>query len=653
MPERYLPTTERELQYRGRVEQLHHLDLLLCISEHTRRDALRLLGLDPSRVRTIGFGVSPYFHPELPHERGDVLLARHLPEVSRPFVLSVLGGDPRKNAERLFAAHAASGVDHLLVVACSLDPATRERWSAAAGAVGLEVDRDIVFTGWQPDDVLRALYQRCDLFVFPPVYEGAGLPAAEAVACGAPTITSSTSSVPEVLELPEATFDPESVEDMAHLIGRALSDEAFRDRLRARGAERARELTWERVADRTVDALETLPDLGPTTLPRRVAFVGPMPPNESGIADYNAQLLPQLAARCEVDVFTSTPAHGTTPDGVRWFPPRALRDTCSPWSYDAVVYTVGNSDVHHDYWELAREFPGLLWLHDVRLDGLYRTYAEARARDADAFLGQRLSAQYHQRLPEHLRQHPRSPGFEYIAHGIGLTKELTDVARGVVVSSDLAERLLTLDQQPDGARRPTWVVPHAFPPVSTDGGDRDRATIVSLGMVAPVKGAEELVGALVTLRDRLAAVTLTFVGPVADDYRDHVLDLARSLGVGDRVRLTGRVDPVEYRRWLRIATVAVQLRQSTNGESSGAIAGAMAAGLPVVTNAHAAHELPAGTVSLVPWGVTGDELGAHLRGLLEDPALLRSLADAARAHASSWTFGDVADRVLGVVETLP
>ena len=122
MPGRYLADKVIERRYRARAEQLHHVDLVLTISEHTRLDAIRLLGLDPGKVVTIGFGVSSYFHPVGPGDAPDVLLARHVPAVCRPFVATVLGGDPRKNAERLFRAWAevrrATGTDQQLVVTC-------------------------------------------------------------------------------------------------------------------------------------------------------------------------------------------------------------------------------------------------------------------------------------------------------------------------------------------------------------------------------------------------------------------------------------------------------------------------------------------------------------------------------------------------------
>lgn len=658
MPERYLTEPAPARRYRARLDQLHHLDLVLTISEHTRRDAIRLLDLDPGRVRTIGFGVSPFFHPPDPQNDPDAVLARFTPEVRRPYVASVLGDDPRKNAERLFEAWAAARAelrtDHQLVVMNSLSAAGRQRWERAVTDVGLVPGDDVVLTGWHADDVLRSLYQRCDLFVFPSLYEGAGLPPAEAIACGAPVLTSCTSSLPEVLDFADATFDPASTGEMASSIVRGLADEEFRTQLRRRGAERAPFLTWDAVARRTLDALATLPaPSGPTRLPTRIALVGPMPPTPSGIADYNARLLPALARRGEVDVFTpARPPGGERHPGVRWFPPTALHDACSPWGYDAVVYTAGNSDDHHDLYELALQFPGILWLHDARIPGLYVTYGRERVggpEGARRFLAERLERQYHRRLPAHVRAQPDREPSELNDVGLGMTKELLDRARGLIVSSRLAARLVALDQPPDSPTPTTWVLPLGVPEPWSSGAPRARASIVSLGMVSPLKGCDLLISALARLRAGGTDATLTFVGGVADDYRAHLEQLASAAGVGDALAFTGHVDDEGYRRWLATATLTVQLRRSTNGESSAAVTDALAAGLPVVTNVHAAAELPEGTVSLVPGDVDSVALADHLGDLLADPGRRQALADAGRAYARSWGFDDVADELLRII----
>jgi len=639
-------------RHRGRAEQLHQADLVLTISEHTRRDAIELLDLDPRRLVTIGAGVSPSFRPAAPGDAPEVVLARHVPAITGPFVFCQSGGAPHKNAERLIAAFARLEPGHQLVITCALDVPTTERWRAAAADAGIG-DR-VVLTNYVPEDVLRALYQRAALVVVPSLYEGFGFPAAEAMRCDTPVVTSRTSSLPEIVDWEEATFDPEDVDAIAAAIHRGLTDEPFRAELLERAALRVPTFTWEAVAQRTLDAIDSVlgpPPDGRTELPVRVALVGPMPPTESGIADYNARLVPALARHAEVDLFTpgSAPPQEVAP-GVRWLPPRALKETASPWAYDAVVYTVGNSDDHHDLYDLAQELPGVLWMHDVRLPGLYLTYAQERVPEElrDAFLRDRLLRQYRRRLPLNADWTTDAVPTHWIEFGLGLSKELVDVARAVVVSSHTAARILALDQQPDARPMPrVEVLPLAAPP-ATGGRDPSARSLVCFGMVAPVKAPELLISALASVD----AATLTFVGPVGDGYRDVLEAHAAATGVSDRVAFTGRVAPDEYERWLHTATVALQLRHETNGESSAAVLDCLAAGLPVITNLPAAAELPSGTVHTVGWDVEPGALAAAIRTLLDDRGELDALGRRGQDYARSWTFDDVARRLLALIREL-
>ncbi|HEX4904074.1 MAG TPA: glycosyltransferase [Acidimicrobiales bacterium] len=643
-------------RYRGRVETFHHLDLILTISEHTRRDAIELLGLDPNRLVSIGAGVSPYFRPEQPGDASAAVVARERPTLTKPYVFCQSGGAPHKNTERLLEAWSRLPGDvraaHQLVVHCALDPGTRDVWNRRAEALG--VTDDVVFSDYVPEHVLRAMYQRAELTIVPSLYEGFGFPAAESMRCGTPVITSRTSSLPEIVDWADATFDPEDPDAIAAAITRGLTDDAFRDQLSAQGAARAPLFTWDAVAQRTIDAMARV--LGPapadrTTLPYRIALVGPMPPTESGIADYNARLVPALARHAEVDLFTP----GARPpqpvaDGVRWFPPRALKETTSPWAYDAVVYTVGNSDDHHDLYDLAQEFPGVLWMHDVRLPGLYLTYARDRLPDGlgDDFLRDRLLRQYRRRLPLHLDWTTGAVPTDWGEYGLGLSKELVDVARAVVVSSHTAARLLALDQQPDARPIPeVEVLPLAAPSILR-GRAPARRSLVCFGMVAPVKAPELLISALASIDD----ATLTFVGPVGDGYRQHLEAHAAAAGVADRVTITGRIEHDEYERWLRTGSLALQLRHETNGESSAAVLDCLAAGLPVVTNLPAAAELPGGTVQTVAWDIDAVGLAAAITSLLDDDEALEALGQRGQAYAASWTFDDVAARLVSVLRAL-
>jgi glycosyltransferase involved in cell wall biosynthesis len=299
----------------------------------------------------------------------------------------------------------------------------------------------------------------------------------------------------------------------------------------------------------------------------------------------------------------------------------------------------------------------VLWLHDVRLPGLFTTYALADRLDPkDAgprFLLERLLRQYRRRLPLPFLHQPAQALEEFQAQGLGLTEELVDIARTVVVSSPLAERLLRLDQPPDAQLPPVHVLPLAFPePWGNDAGRRppSRPLLACFGVVAPVKGVEVLLTALATLRAQGVDAEVALVGHVDDGYRQHLHDLADRLGVPQAVTITGRVDPATYRRWQGEATLAVQLRLGTNGEASAALTDCLAAGVPTLTNV--AGDVPAGAAVELAWDADSNVVAVAVAELLAHPARLAELATAGRAAAAAWGFGRVAERLLEVVRDL-
>ena len=113
-----------------------------------------------------------------------------------------------------------------------------------------------MITGFVSDRDLAALYRSCELFVFPSLYEGAGLPILEAMTCGAPVASSNASAMPELLGDLEATFDPTDPADIARSIREALETPGKLDELRERSRRRVALYSWERVARRTLEGYE-------------------------------------------------------------------------------------------------------------------------------------------------------------------------------------------------------------------------------------------------------------------------------------------------------------------------------------------------------------------------------------------------------------
>jgi glycosyltransferase involved in cell wall biosynthesis len=159
---------------------------------------------------------------------------------------------------------------HQLVIVCKL--AYHRRLSLRAFALDLGIEsRNLLFTGYVPDRQLAALYRACELFVFPSLYEGAGLPILEAMSCGAPVAASGVSAMPELLGDPAATFDPADPPDIARSIREVLADPASLEGLRGSSREQAEAHSWERVAWRTVEGYERALEfpLEPARLPAR------------------------------------------------------------------------------------------------------------------------------------------------------------------------------------------------------------------------------------------------------------------------------------------------------------------------------------------------------------------------------------------------
>lgn len=667
-PKYYLGDPDLYKGYFTRLETLRQADLVLTISEHTKRDALELLGLDPRRLHTIGAGVSSYFRQPATGENPAATTGRGLPLIDRPFVLTVSGAEERKNTERLIEAFSGLPATlrrtYQLVIVCKLNPEYLTAWQEVVAGHGLRPE-DVVFTDLIPDSTLRALYQTASLFVFPSLYEGFGLPAAEAAACGCPTITSNTSSMPEILDFPPATFSPTDPEEMAGHIQRGLVDRPFIGELRRAAAKAASRHTWEAVGARTVEALRLLPEprrAAGTGAPRmRLALAGPFPPTRSGIADYNLRLARELAATCDLDLLLAVgkveASRSWTIPGTRRFPLDALGRTLNPAAYDAIVYTVGNHPHHHTTYEMAGRYPGIVWFHDTQLSGLYLSYAEQRLRNQGAgdFIASRLEEMYRERVPYALASDPIRSIDDYVEAGTGLAGELAAGSRGAIVSSEFARRLIELDMGPFAAAPPVAVIPLAVPPPpeEVEGYGSEGPTIASFGIVGHHKAPGLLIDALAGVRQSIPA-RLVLAGPMdSPALLEDLRRRAEAAGLADCVVFTGDLSEADYRRWLRSADCAVQIRIGTHGEGSAAINDCLSAGLPVITNSITCRELPPGTVELIEPDPTPSSLGERIVALLNDRQLRDELGAAAARYRTSNTIRDVAIRVRDLVSALP
>lgn len=618
--------------YYRKLSQLQRADILLAISDYAREEAIELLNIAPDRVHTISSAADDCFRRMTDEEKE---CSNRRLGIDKPFVLYMGGYDSRKNVELLIRAFAALPKEQrssrTLLLAGKIASAQEAALRALASRLGMG-SKDVVFTRDVTDEDLAALYNLCSLFVFPSLQEGFGLPVLEAMACGAPVLAANATSLPEVIGREEMLFDPVDATALAGKMSAILADESLAQAYRAHGLAQARKFSWEASAKRVLQAFESkipAPARPAATshaanAKPRLAFISPLPPERTGIADYSAELLPSLERYYDIEVIVDqsavddpwVAANYPVRDAA-WFRNHAQ-------SFDRVLYQFGNSTFHLYQLDLLKEFPGVVVLHDSFVGALSQWRAVHAGGDHE----------YLQRL---YRSHgygalvaDRDQGRAWTIKNFPSSWEVIENASGVLVHSKYAIDQAQHAYGSDVAREMRRI---AFPKHRRAsareesrralGLSSEDFVVCSFGMVAPTKLNHQLLASW--LKSTLASDVrchLVFVGENhGGDYGSELLATLGASGASDRIRITGFVDHAQYHAWLEASDVAVQLRTESRGETSAAVFDCMAQGLPIIVNAHATFaELDPEAVWMLPDLFECSELVSALETLYADPA---------------------------------
>jgi glycosyltransferase involved in cell wall biosynthesis len=619
-PEMYLADARDLARYHHRLVMLLTADAIVADSEATARDVIELAGVAAERVVVGGAGVGERFVPAA-RPRAELLadLGGVLPTGTDGFVLVVGAPDWRKNLDGALAAYAMLPAEvrdaHPIVLAAPLhaDDRSAVGWLAAE----LDIVGRVIAPGFVDDDSLVRLYQAASVVVVPSRIEGFGLPVVEARACGARTICSNTSSLVEVLPEPAARFDPDRPADIARCLLAALTDPGYQALLDAAPDS---PYSWTMTAARTVAAYGSprparaarrARGLAATTITTAsntttittttIGVVTHLPPAASGVADHSERLVAALDALPGVRVEAFNPAvphRSARAPGVTVHHLAALHERWASGALDHVLYCVGNGTMHRPLVDALRTVPGAVFLHDVRVPILL-------GRDVDDAGSPRPFAER-------------------------ATLVLVQSAHAVQMLHDEAG-LAGVDVGP----HPCWNAGTTERILDTDGAP----WVVSAGIAHEAKQTDRFVAAV----RPLVAAGVARAAIVGDGGPRFVSD-------GDGIVTVGHVDDHAFDTWLRRATIAVQLRAGTNGESSGVVAHAMARGVPlVVTDIGAMSEVPDAAAVKVPVDVTPDALARVIGSLLADRDRLASMRAAGLAFAARETTAAQARRVLAAL----
>lgn len=222
-------------------------------SDHTRKDAIRRFGINPDRVRVVHLAADDHLFAPVSREQ----LAAVQSKLSLPprTLLYVGGIDPRKNLPRLLRALASfrgTDLDDVYLLMAGNIRSQAEFPQFETFIRNERLTERVRLLGYVDDATLAALYAGCDAFAFPTLYEGFGLPVLEAMAAGAPVITTKRSSIPELAGEAVMYVDPDDAGDIARGLREVLQRNELRESLRKAGPTRARLFSWERTVQSTV-----------------------------------------------------------------------------------------------------------------------------------------------------------------------------------------------------------------------------------------------------------------------------------------------------------------------------------------------------------------------------------------------------------------
>lgn len=243
------------IRTKRRVQKATHV---IAVSDFTANEIQELYEVPMKKISVIHHGMPKEFFPDPGEDTNYLALREHLGIPDKPFILFVGGANPRKNHHTLLKAFASNdflrqGYTLILIGSPSFKKLTIE-----SVLHDLSVGECVVCIEQLPSDELRVLYSRTSLFVFPSRYEGFGFPVLEAMACGAPVVTSRCSALPEVAGGAAVLVDPENAKALEQAMVQVLQDADFQATLRQKGLKQSASFDWTRTAEQTLQVYQLI-----------------------------------------------------------------------------------------------------------------------------------------------------------------------------------------------------------------------------------------------------------------------------------------------------------------------------------------------------------------------------------------------------------
>lgn len=642
--DKYLRDSRVEAHYFRKIDEMKNAGVLLAISEFSRREGIELLDIPDDRVTNISSAVDSKFQPiKFPEPVIAELKSRY--GIDDKYLMYTGSFDQRKNHATLIKAFAQLPLDirgdvQLLIVGNGWDDVYAHLRSVAAEA-GL-APRDVIFAGKVPDQDLLPLYNACHLLVFPSLQEGFGLPVLEAMSCGTPVIGSNTTSIPEVIGLEEALFDPYSVDSVSEKIAQVLRDEPFRQHIRQHGLARSKEFSWDISAQKALAAMERQIDREqgravkavPCSVSEVIQKIVSLP--EARNASYNDQIA--LAMELEkVEQIRSNTARELLleKNNVGFISTWNTRCGIASYSeqlikylpYTPVIFApYASEQTQADTWNVLRcwqsshddlkELSARIEEFDIKTLVIQFNYGFFDFGRLSVFLDEQISQGREVIITLHSTSDPAGVTEKRLSL---LAASLSKCRKVLIHSPKDAERLKQLGVQ-NVAIFPHGVLQHD--PKHARAINPRSFKIASYGFFLPNKGLLELIEAVSQLRAsglnvQLMMVNARYPAPVSETLIANAKQLVATRGLTEHVRIIDDYLPDESSlALLEEADILVYPYQKTGESSSAAVRTGLVTKRPIAVTPLSIFEDVGDAVFYLP-GTTPEDISAGILDIIE------------------------------------
>ncbi len=602
----YLKEGEFKDWYFEHMEYIKREDIVFAISDTTKKDIVKYINIEESKIKTIYGGVDNI--KNVTQDKINEVLNKF--GITKPFIFYAPGSfELRKNIERLIESYII------------LPNAIKDNYQLViSGKIPVEYEnkhfnKNIIFTNYVDESELSALYASAELFVMPSLYEGFGLSILEAMNYGLPVIGADSSSIKEIIQNEDALFDPQNPNSISSKIKQVLTDEDFKNRLKEYSLKRVKDFSWDKSAKLVLEAFEEIyqnkKKVNNVEKKPKLAYISPIPPAKTGIAYYSKELVPYLSEYYDIDIITDQEQADISFKSLEYFR-NNFRE------YDRVLYHIGNSPFHDYVPEMLEEIPGVLVLHDFYLGDLWR-YKDVNQGNG-LFVNELYKSHGYKALLD-LKQN----GIDYVVKNYPMNLNLIQNALSTVVHSKYAKDLVKdFYSEPENI----FVIKLFREYKAIEKKAKDGFLLCSFGILGPGKLNDKIIeGFAKSSLAKKEDVKLIFVGAYSDKhYETYISDLIKRLNLEGKVEVTGWVSDNIYQEYLKTCDMAIQLRVNSRGESSRALLDCMSYGIPTITNKHGTNkELPDDCVYVLREDPSAEDIAFSIENIFHDKELQKSL----------------------------